>query len=135
MVSFHYSNNICIHLTFPNVPSHLLGRRHGPLHLITYHIPQCTLTFTWEKTVSPFNYQNIYSSHIPKCTFKFTWENTWPSPIISQFYIHVTFPNLLLTLPRRREVNYKDGWEVNDINERWLRWRREGGYKKGRRNW
>jgi hypothetical protein len=21
---------------------------------------------------------------------------------------------------------------VNDINERWLRWRREGGYKKGR---
>ena len=21
---------------------------------------------------------------------------------------------------------------MNDINERWLRWRREGGYKKGR---
>lgn len=42
--------NMYIHLTFPNVPSHLLGRIHGPLHLITFHIPQCTLTFTWEKT-------------------------------------------------------------------------------------
>ena len=26
--------NICNHVTFPNVPSHLLGRRHSPLHLI-----------------------------------------------------------------------------------------------------
>lgn len=42
--------NIYIHFPFPNVPSHLLGRRHGPLHAITSHIPQCTLTFTWEKT-------------------------------------------------------------------------------------
>jgi len=38
------------------------------------------------------------------------------------------FSNLL----GRREVNCKDGREFNDINERWLRWRREGGYKKGR---
>jgi len=34
--------NIFIHFTYPNVPSHLLRRRHGPLHVITLHIPKCT---------------------------------------------------------------------------------------------
>ena len=52
----HLIINIYIHFTFPNVPSHLLGRRHSPLHLII--------------NIYIYIYIYIYSPHIPKCTFQ-----------------------------------------------------------------
>jgi len=146
--------------------------------MYSFHILQCTLTFTKEKTwSSPCKYIShsqmyphiylgedivlsilssiyIYSFHIPQCTLTFTKEKTWsspcnytshsqmyfsdllgrkhdPSPLNSQFYIHVTIPNVLLAY-LGEEKSTRDGWEVNDINERLLRWRKERGYKKGR---
>ena len=89
--------NIYIHLIFPNVPSHLLGRRHGHFQLII----------------------NIYI-HLtfPNVLLDLLGRRHSPLPLIFQFYIHVTFPNVLPALLGRREVNCKDGGEVNDNNER-----------------
>ena len=117
MVSFHYSK-LYIHLTFQNVLSHLLGRRRGPLELITniyIYIYICIhLTFP-----------NVLSHLLGR--------RHGPLPLITQFYIHITFPNVLSDLLGRREVNCKDEGEVNDINERWLRWRREEAHKRRRK--
>ena len=118
--------NIFIHFTYPNVPSHLLGRRHSPLHLIINiylfisHSPMYPHIYLGEDIVlSILSTIYIYSFHIPQCTLTFTKEKTWsspcnytshsqmyfsdllgrrhdPFPLNSQFYIHVTIPNVLL---------------------------------------
>ena len=80
MVSLHYFN-LNTHITFPNVLSHLLGRRHGHFQIITNLYIHLT-------------FPNVHSHLLGR--------RHGPLQLITQFYIHITFSNVLSDLIGRR---------------------------------
>ena len=74
-------------------------------YIYSFHIPQCTLTFTKEKTwSSPCN----YTSHSQIYFLDLLGRIHDPFPLNSQFYIHITNPNVLLAY-LGEEKSTKDG--------------------------